>query len=103
MSLSDAIGRLKNHLPQSKEEAQDFLDSIPEDVQTQLIAAIYIGREHIHCSELRKDMEISRKYTDHISKSEYAEIINEKGVNIRTYLSKLEDCARVSGFDINKL
>jgi len=105
MPLYQAIKTLKENIPSSKESAQKFLDTIPLSVQQQLIAAIYLGREHIHSSQLRtdEDIEMSRSYTDHISQDEYANIIWEKGDNVITYLNKLEECASKSGFDLNTL
>jgi len=87
----------------SEDDAQYFLDTLSPLLQEQLISAIYLGREHIHFTELRKDVEISRFYTDNISKNEYAKIIHDKGCNVTTYLNKIESCSSASGFDLNTL
>ena len=84
-------------------DAQSFLDTLSSEVQQQLISAIYLGREHIHSTELRKDIEINRLYNDHITKDQYARVIHDKGENVTTYLNKLESCANASGFDLNNL
>lgn len=103
MPIYAAMNELKSKLPRSVEDAQVFLDTLSPDVQEQLISAIYLGREHIHSTKLRNDVEISRSYTDHIGKDEYARILHEKGDNVITYLNKLESCAKTTGFDLNAL
>lgn len=103
MSLYNAIEALKAAAPKSEEAAQQFLDSLPQLTQEQLIAAIYIGRDHLHATSLRTDEPISRTTTDHIERGEYARIISEKGKNGITYLDKLVECAKASNFDLNAL
>lgn len=105
MPLYQVMNSIKTNIPSSRETAQNFLDSLSPSLQQQLIAAIYIGREHIHSSTLREDgdIEMSRSYTDHIGQDEYANILCEKGDNVITYLNKLEECANASGFDLNTL
>jgi len=105
MPLYQAMNSLKANIPSSRETAQKFLAPLSPSVQQQLIAAIYLGREHIHSSKLRKDedIEMSRSYTDYIGQDEYANILWEKGNNVITYLNKLEECANASGFDLNTL
>lgn len=105
MPLYHAINALKANIPSSREAAKKFLETLSPSVQQQLIAAIYLGREHIHSSKLRddEDIEMNRSYTDHIGQDEYANILWEKGNNIITYLNKLDECAKASGFDLNTL
>jgi hypothetical protein len=103
MPIYSAMNKLKSIIPHSVADAQALLDTLPFDVQEQLISAVYLGREHIHNSNLRDDVDINRSYTDHISKDEYARILCEKGENLIIYLDKLESCAMASGFDLNKL
>lgn len=105
MSIYKAMHALKAKVPSSVEDARRFLALFPVSIQEQLIAAIYLGREHMHSRELRvdKDIEISCACTSHIRHDEYANIIWEKGVNVITYLDKIEECARASGFDLRYL
>lgn len=105
MPLYQAMNALKATLPSSRDDAQKFLNTLSNSVQQQLVAAIYLGREHLHSSKLRNDenIEISRAYTDHIQQDEYADILWEKGDNLIIYLNKLEACAKASGFDLNTL
>src|SRR5690554_1599186 len=102
MPLNSAIQNFDTP-PASVEDAQVYLNTLSPFVQEQLIAALYIGREHIHSNKLRSDMEISRHYTDHINKNdgEYARILYEKGQNGINYLNKLQLCAKASSFDLN--
>lgn len=103
VSLRNAITTLKSNPPATEAAAKTFLNTLPAETQDQLIAAVYLGREHIHCTELRDDVEMSRSYTDHIDKEEYPRILHEKSESIPTYLSKLETCANASGFDLDQL
>lgn len=103
MPIYNAMNTLKASIPSSPEAAQVFLNTLPSDVQEQLVCAIYLGREHIHSSELRNDIEISRAYTDHINKVDFARIIHEKGDNVITYLDKLVACSKASGIDLRTL
>lgn len=103
MSIYAAIEALKTAAPNTETSAQQFLNTLPQTVQEQLIAAVYIGRDHLHATSLRTDEEISRTATDHIDNAEYARIISDKGQSAITYLDKLVECAEASNFDLNKL
>ncbi|EKS9844567.1 hypothetical protein QDD82_005421 [Burkholderia cepacia] len=103
MSLYQAIADFKNALPKSEDDAQRFLDTLPPIVQEQLIAGIYIGRDHLHATSLRTDEPVSRGVADLIDRNEYASILYEKGSNAVTYLNKLVECAKTSNFDLNTL
>ena len=103
MPLYSAMQELKIALPESEEQARDFLETLDDKVQEQLINAVYLGREHIHSEELRSDLPISREYVDHIDRADYPRILAEKRGNIPTYLDKLTECANASGFDLNQL
>lgn len=98
-----AYKRLQNSQPNSIQEAQRFLDSLDNDTQAKIVAAIYLGREHLDHNSLRDDVEISTSYIDTISSKEYARIIYEKSGNIEIYLNKLEVCANSSNFDLASL
>ena len=103
MSIYQAIQNLKVSQPQSEQGAATFLSNYTPKVQEQLINAIYLGREHIHATKLRDDVEISCKFVQHIPSEEYPRIIAEKGENTEKYLEKLEECANASKFDLNNL
>lgn len=102
-TIHDAIKLLEQEQPKSAEEAQRFLSGLSEEVQEQLIAAIYIGRDHIHANEFIEGAEISRKATDHIAKKEYARILEEKSSSLQLYLGSLKRCAAAGGFDLANL
>ncbi len=103
MTLCEAIDKLNQGVPSSVSGAQDFLNTLPLDVQQQLISAIYLGSDHMQSSKLRDDLEISRSYTDHIGQDQYAEVLHKKRDVCLNYLNKLQACANASGFDLNKI
>lgn len=103
MPIYDAIKQIKNMTPISEVDAETYLNSLPTHIQEQLISAIYIGRQHIHESKLLDDMDISRQYTSHMKREDFSRLISEKGVNVVTYLDKMEECALASKFDLNML
>ncbi|WP_439889656.1 hypothetical protein ACS7SF_10050 [Ralstonia sp. 25C] len=103
MPIYNAIQNLKNIVPMSEAGAQQFLDTLPANVQEQLICAIYLGRDHLNKTSLLPDATLNRSLTDHIDRAEYASIIDKKGNEAVTYLDKLVQCAQASKFDLNSL
>ena len=71
--------------------------------QQQLIAAVYLGRDHLHCSEMNMDLDLTRAAIDHIPAEEYAQILSEKSSSLETYLGQLIACAQVSNFDLDTM
>ena len=100
MNFLQAYERLQQDQPETEAEARNFLDALGEETQDQIIAAIYLGRDHIHESQIRDDLDVSRGATDHIPRKDYARIIYEKSGNIKLYLDKMQECARNSDFDL---
>lgn len=84
-------------------QAQAMLSAYSEKVQGQLICAMYVGRDHVHSTELQQPGSTYVGYTDHIPSDEYARIIYEKNSNVATYLNKMLECSANSGFDLNSL
>ena len=103
MDIYQAIKNLNSLGQVNVSQAQTFLDSLTPLLQEQIIATIYIGREHIHRTELQEEDPISRKYTGHIPRDHYAGIISDKTTSIPLYLNKLLECAKNSSFDLNNL
>jgi len=104
MPIYKAITDLKALAPiRSLEIAQRFLEDLPVELQTKLISAIFLGREHLCCDKLREDVEISRSYIENIEPADYARNILQKGDDYNLYLDKIVACAEASGFDLNNL
>jgi hypothetical protein len=103
MPLYDKIEDLIQSVPMTQAAAERYLSGLSDREQQQIIAAIYIGRDHLNSHSLNPNDDISRRCVDHISKHDYAQIISEKGANIATYLKKIVTCANASGFDLNTL
>ncbi|KTB91324.1 hypothetical protein CCL16_11755 [Pseudomonas syringae] len=102
-TVYDAIDTFITAGKVSAPDAQNLLSLYSSKVQAQLICAMYVGRDHIHDTELKEPGENYIGYTDHISAEDYSQIIYEKNVNVRTYLEKIMECARNSGFDLTRL
>ena len=104
MTYRDAVNRLKSNLPNSVEQAQDFLNSLTPIVQDQLISGLYLGRDNMNSSSLTFGGDNSRGYVDHISQDQYAAILENKvnGNGLR-FLEKLDALASASSFDLNQL
>ena len=69
----------------------------------QIIASIYIGRDHINATKWNEDKMLSTAYIDHIHQTNYAQIIYEKNTALVNYLDSSEICATNEGFDLNSL
>jgi hypothetical protein len=103
MPIYQAINALKSHTLQNKQDAKAFLSSYTPLVQEQLIAAIYLGRDHLDHSKLRSDVDLSRQHASAVPASDYAMIIYDKRINSEIYLNTLVQCAAASDFNLNDL
>lgn len=104
MSIYQVMTNLISNYPTNQQEAQLFLDQLSPEMQQKLIAALYIGREHIHCSQLRTDMGISCDYIAHIPQKDYAYVLSGKSAqSVEVYFNAIKECALVSDFDLNLL
>jgi hypothetical protein len=105
MDIYHAIAATIQTPPKSLAQAHTLLSNYPLEIQTQLIAAIYLGRDHIHSSKMRDDTDWTRSATDHISADDYARILYEKASAdaSTTYLESLLLCSKASGYDLNKM
>jgi hypothetical protein len=103
MSLYTIISDIRSAPPRSEAAAAAFLAPLTAVEQQQLIAAVYLGRDHIHSVELRSDVDRTRGATDHISKEDYARILYEKAESLDKYLGQLVACARASNFDLDTM
>lgn len=106
MDIYQAIATTIQAPPQSEAEAQSLLNRLSEKVQTQLIAAIYLGRDHLHHNEMRIDRDRTVNAIDKlITREAYARTLYEKasaGAS-KTYLETLLKCAKASEFDLNTM
>lgn len=102
-TIYEVIERLEHTQPKSVEEARGFLNSLSEEVQEQLIASIYIGKDHIHSQKFNHDAEVSRLTTGHIEKEEYPAVLSKYASSLRLYFGSLKRCAGNESFDLTKL
>jgi uncharacterized protein RhaS with RHS repeats len=105
MDIYHAINATIQTPPQDLIQAQGLLAQYPLDAQTQLITAIYLGRDHIHNTEMRDDTDWTRRAIDHIPVEDYAQIVYEKASSdsAKTYLQRLLLCSRASGYDLGNM
>lgn len=94
--------------------AQDFLNKYSTADQAALISALYIGRDHIHSSQLNNDCLNSGIPFDRyfhtgggngvrwlINPEEFAQILYEKNTALRTYYQSFLRCATGSNIQLN--
>jgi len=103
MPIYSAINRLKSSAPLTLHQAQSFIDSLSAKQQMQIIAAIYIGRDHFHSNHWNEATMLSTDAIGHIPKDDYAHIVHEKSSALINYLDSIERCARNEKFDLNLL
>jgi hypothetical protein len=103
MSIYKVIANVKARSPMTKIQASTFLATLSELEQRQLIAALYIGREHVHASRWNSTKHLSVKFIDHIQFQDYSRILYEKTDSARLYLDSIERCAKAMNFDLNDL
>jgi len=95
-------------------EAQGFLQQYTIDDQAALISALYIGRDHIHHSQLNDDCLNAGIAFDRylhtggghgvrwlISTKDFAEILYEKNANLSTYYQAFLRCANGSAVNLS--
>lgn len=92
--------------------AQAFLNGYSVDDQAALISALYIGRDHIHSSEIQSDyvpkgIAFDRFFTTgnppnwpEINPSSFARILYEKRTSLPTYYNAFLRCARASDYSL---
>lgn len=103
MPIYNAINALKSNPPLTPEQANVFMGQLTSKLQMQIIAAIYIGRNHIHSDTWSEDVMLSTDYIDHIYPEDYAQIVYEKSSSLVNYLESIERCAANTGFNLNDL
>lgn len=103
MPIYQAIQTLKNTAPLTILDAERFMSNLTPKLQMQIIAAIYIGRNHIHAKTWNEDVMLSTDYIDDIQPESFARIIAEKNTALVSYLEGLERCASNTNFDLNTL
>lgn len=107
MDIYQAINDTIQNPPRSERDAAALLAKYSADVQEQLIAAIYLGRDHIHANQMDPQFDWTRSATDHIPKADYARIVFEKSSGVdpaaATYLQKLLSCSKVSNYDLRSM
>jgi hypothetical protein len=103
MDIYHAINSVMQNPPGNEQAAASLLAQYPADVQEQLIAAVYLGRDHLHSSQMRPDTDWTRAATDHIKASDYPRILAEKDSAVQTYLSRLLQCASASNYDLKTM
>ena len=105
MDIYHAIDATIQRPPRKLAQAQALLSQYSLDVQAQLIAAVYLGRDHIHSTTMRDDTDWTHRAVDHISTQNYAQILFEKSSSNATtkYLTSLLRCSKASEYDLNKM
>ena len=111
-TITQLIGAATPHIPFASESAaQAFLNQYDTDDQAALISALYIGRDHIHASEIQpgyvpNGIAFDRFFTTGdaqrwlIQPSDFAEILHGKNTNLGGYYEAFLRCAQASGYSL---
>lgn len=89
-------------------QIKNFLSQYSIEDQKGLIACVYIGREHLGCTEIRKvdstsAFTLNKSFINHIESNDYENILFDKFPASKNYLAKLIDCAQNSNFDLSSI
>ncbi len=103
MSIYTVISNLRSNPPKSEAAAAAFLAPLSPEQRQRLIAAVYLGRDHLHQQAMRTDVDLTREAIDHIPHEDYPRILYEKAESLDTYLGTLVACARTSNFDLDTM
>lgn len=103
MDIYTVIAHVRTNPPRTQSAAEMLLNGLTQDLQEQLIAAVYAGRSHINMKKLDSSIDVTRRATDHIDAANYAQILYEKSSSLDTYLGTLVECARASDFDLKTI
>jgi hypothetical protein len=111
-TITQLIDAVTPRIPFANEmAAETFLGHYGVDDQAALISALYIGRDHIHASEIRPDyvpqgMAFNRFFTTGdaqkwlIEPSDFARILYEKNTNLTSYLDAFLRCVQASNYSL---
>lgn len=111
-SITQLIAAATPYIPFANEAtAQAFLNQYAVDDQAALISALYIGRDHIHYSQIQPNyvpsgMALDRFFTTGdpskwlISPSEFAEILYQKNSALQTYFDAFLRCMQGSSLSL---
>ena len=104
MSISKNIDSLLRYPKDTEESLQMLLNTMTVREQEQLIDAMYLGRNHIHCQEIREeDLPISINRQSHLSNKDFASILYGKRASLETYFNSAIRCASQSNIDLNEI
>ncbi|HGI7029129.1 TPA: hypothetical protein ACJVFL_002457 [Klebsiella aerogenes] len=113
--IQQLIAEAAPYIPfQSKSIASSFLQQYSADDQAALVSALYIGRDHIHVSQLNSDCLNSGIPFDRyfhtggghgvrwmINPAEFPTILYEKNTALSNYYQSFVRCANGSGIDLS--
>ncbi len=112
-SVADLIASVTPYIPfSSKESAQSFLDQYGVNDQAALISALYIGRDHLHVSNIPAEYVPSGRAFDRsfitgcapnwdIAPADYANIMYEKNSSLHTYYEAFIRCTQASDYSLD--
>lgn len=103
MPIYQALNALLVNPNQTQASAQLLLNRYTPHQQQQIIAAIYIGRDHLDQNTWLPNYIVSSTAFSHIPQSDFARIIEEKSMNMGMYMTTILNCAKSANFDLNNL
>lgn len=103
LSIRNALLELKNLNITSFQDSENFLQRFPPDMQETILAAVLLGRDHLHKEELRDDIPMDTSGILGLNLDEYPKKLYEIRGNIESYINSLTHCADNSNFNLDNI
>lgn len=103
LSIRNALLELRNLNITSPKDSDRFLQRFSPDMQKIILAAVLLGRDHLHKEELRDDIPMDTSNMHSLFFDEYPQKLYEIQSNIELYINSLIHCAENSNFNLENI
>lgn len=103
LSIRNALLELRNLNITSSQDTKNFLQRFPPDMQEIILAAVFLGRDHLHEEVLRDDIPMDTSGMHGLSFDKYPKRLYEFRGNIELYINSLIYCADNTNFNLENI
>lgn len=103
MSIRNALLELRNLNITSSQDTENFLQRYSPDMQKMILAAVFLGRYHLHKEELRDDIPMDTSGMDGLTLAEYPQKLYQIRNNVGLHINSLLHCADNSNFNLENI